>query len=107
MESRPHARWKDFISVPDLDVLAALILNKNQLTIDERFHVMRMVFGGHIDKYDYHVVGLNEEFLTRYLKNAGFVNIKRVREFGLFNDTSILLFKGVRISLNIVAEKPL
>lgn len=97
---------KIYISVPDLDVLANLILKKDKYTVDERFFVMRMIFGGHDDKYDYHVVGLNEEFLTIFLKTAGYKNIKRVAEFGLFNDISNSKFKGVAISLNIIAEKP-
>lgn len=94
-----------FISVPDLDTLAELILSKDKLSVSERFFVMRMIFGGHIDKYDYHVVGLNEDFLTEFLTTAGFVNIERVPEFGLFSDTSSMLFKGVAISLNLIAEK--
>jgi len=63
-----------FISVPDLDILAKFILEK-KLNADERFHVMRMIFGGHMDQYDYHVVGLNEEFLTGFLNAAGCVII--------------------------------
>lgn len=94
-----------YISVPDLDVLAQLIISKNKLTLDERFHVMRMLFGGHVDKYDYHVVGLNEDFLKAYLKRAGYVNISKVENFGIFNDTSSMVFKGVAISLNLIAEK--
>jgi predicted SAM-dependent methyltransferase len=97
---------KVFISVPDLDVLARLILVKDKLTVNERFIVMRMIFGGHVDKYDYHVVGLNEEFLTLFLVASGYVNIKKVQEFGLFNDTSSMLFREVAISLNMIAEKP-
>ncbi len=97
---------KVFISVPDLDVLAGLILEKNKLTAEERFFVTRMIFGGHVDKYDYHVVGLNEEFLTGFLNAFGYVNIRRVQNFGLFDDTSSMIFKGVAISLNMIAEKP-
>ncbi len=67
---------------------------------------MHMMFGGHADKYDYHVVGLNEEFLTGFLGFTGYVNIRKVQEFGLFDDTSNMSFKGVRISLNMIAEKP-
>jgi predicted SAM-dependent methyltransferase len=93
------------ISVPDLDVLAKLMLEKGTLTVDERFYVMRMIFGGHVDKHDYHVVGLNEEFLNRFLASSGFVNIRRVQEFGLFDDMSSFSFKGVSISLNMMAEK--
>jgi len=95
-----------YISVPDLDVLAKLFLLKNKLSIDERFFVMRMIFGGHVDRYDYHIVGLNEEFLTAFLHNSGYVNIKKVKNFGLFQDTSSMTFKGVPISLNMIAEKP-
>ncbi len=57
---------KVFISVPDMDVLAKLFLLKDQLDVNDRFHIMRMMFGGHTDQYDYHVVGLNlisESFL--------------------------------------------
>jgi predicted SAM-dependent methyltransferase len=98
---------KIYISVPDLDVLADLILQKDKLTGEERFFVMCMMYGGHVDKYDYHVVGLNEEFLTEYLGAAGFVNLIKVSEFGLFDDTSSMKYKGVPISLNMIAEKPL
>ena len=67
---------------------------------------MRMMFGGHVDEYDYHLVGLNEEFLNSYLYHAGFVNARRVKGFGLFDDTSNMVFKDTAISLNIIAEKP-
>lgn len=97
---------KLLVSVPDLDVLSWLMLDKYRLTTDERFMVMRMMFGGHVDRYDYHVVGLNTEFLTFFLATAGYVNIQKVQEFGLFNDTSTLVFKDVSISLNMVAYKP-
>jgi len=94
-----------FISVPDLDILSSLLLQKDRLSIDERFFVMRMIFGGHVDKYDYHVVGLNQDFLESFLYSSGYVNIRRVQYFGLFADTSSKVFKGVSISLNMIAEK--
>ena len=95
-----------FISVPDLEILANLFLLKTKLSVDDRFLVMRMIFGGHFDEYDYHVVGLNEEFLTNYLHHSGYVKMKRVKEFGLFDDGSTETFKGMPISLNMIAEKP-
>lgn len=94
------------ISVPDLDVLSALFLQKGRLTGEERFMVMRMMFGGHVDKFDYHLVGLNEEFLAAFLHQAGYVDIRRVAGFGLFSDTSSMIFKGTAISLNMTARKP-
>jgi len=66
---------------------------------------MRMMFGGHIDKHDYHLVGLNEEFLTGYLHAGGFTGMHRVTGFGLFQDTSSLELKGTPISLNMIATK--
>ena len=95
------------VSVPDMDVLVGLFLDKNNLSVSERFFVMRMMFGGHTDKYDYHLVGLNEEFLASFLGQAGFAQISRVKDFGLFDDTSGMSFRGVPISLNMIAHKPL
>ncbi len=94
------------VSVPDLDVLARLFVDRTLLSMQDRFLVMRMIFGGHMDKYDYHLVGLNEEFLTEYLRVAGFVDVRRVTDFGLFQDTSCLKLKGIPISLNMMAIKP-
>jgi predicted SAM-dependent methyltransferase len=95
-----------YVSVPDLDVLAALFLKKDQFSMDERFEIQRMMFGGHISPHDYHQVGLNAEFLTVFLKGAGFVDIRKVPELGLFVDTSTMVVGGVPISLNMVAKKP-
>ena len=99
---------KLYISVPDLDILARLFIERNKLSTEERFSVMRMIFGGHVDEYDYHAVGLNDEFLAAYLNAAGFENLGIVKEggFGLFEDTSSMTFKGEFISLNMIAEKP-
>ena len=94
------------ISVPDLKILCSLMLDTDTLQPQDRFMVMRMMFGGHINKYDYHMVGLNDEFLASYLHRAGFVNIQRVNSFGLFRDTSEMIFKGRKISLNMLAQKP-
>ena len=55
---------------------------------------MRMMLGGHINKFDYHMTGLNNEFLSSYHHRAGLVNIRPVKSFVLFNDTSEIVFKG-------------
>lgn len=96
---------KLYVSVPDMDKLAALFLMKDRLAVQERFEVMRMMFGGHIDRYDYHMVGLNPEFLASFLIHAGFSNLKTVKNFGIFDDTSTLEVLGVPISVNIEAQK--
>lgn len=93
------------VSVPDLDILAGLICEREQLTPQDRFTAMRMLFGGHVDQYDYHLVGLNEEFLIQYLRAAEFTDIRRVETLGLFDDTSSATLLGVPISLNMTAVK--
>jgi predicted SAM-dependent methyltransferase len=93
------------VSVPDLDILCQLFINCDELNSQERFHVMRMMFGGHIDAHDFHQTGLNEDILSTYLREAGFGGIERVESFGLFDDTSTFLFKDRLISLNLLAQK--
>ena len=93
------------VSVPDMDILARLFLERERLSKVDRFAVMRMIFGGHTDEYDYHVVGLNDEFLVDLLSKTGFTDIRRVAELGLFNDTSTFIFAGIPISLSMTAVK--
>lgn len=90
--------------VPDLDVLCRFILDP-KLTIDERFHVQRMMFGGQIDPFDYHKIGLNFQLFSAFLAQAGFKNIRRVEDFNLFKDCTCIRFRNVPISLNILAMK--
>lgn len=93
------------VSVPDLQTLCSLFVDEG-LNTAERFHVMRMMFGGQLDAVDYHKVGLDQEFLAGYLASTGFIDIKRVPTFGLFEDTSTLVFRDRAISLNLAARKP-
>lgn len=92
------------IGVPDLDVLCKLMLTPG-LSVDERFYVQRMLFGGQTDPFDYHKIGLNFEFLTIFLNRAGFQSVRRLRDFNLFKDCTALRFREVPISLNVIALK--
>lgn len=92
-------------SVPDLDTLCALFADP-ALSFEERVHVMRMIFGGQTNPADFHKVGLNEEFLRDFLQAAGFVDVVRADSFGMFEDSSALVFRGRRISVNLSARKP-
>ena len=94
-----------YVSVPDLATLAQLFLTAG-LTPEQRFMVVRMIFGGHVDPHDYHQTAFDLEILAAFLREAGFVDIERVADFGLFDDTSRLVYAGVPISLNVVARKP-
>jgi predicted SAM-dependent methyltransferase len=93
------------VSVPDLEVLARLFLRPD-LDVARRFHVMRMIYGGQIDRNDFHHVGLTWEFLRDFLVRAGFVEVERVELHGLFADTSAMRWEGELISLNVVARAP-
>jgi len=101
---KPSGRLK--ISVPDLDIVARLFADKETYNKDDRFALMRIIFGGHIDQYDYHYTGLNQEIVLDALSLAGFGQVWKVENFNLFDDTSSYDFKGVPISLNVEAEKP-
>ena len=95
---------KFYVSVPDMDILCRLFLDpKSPLKI--KFEVMRMMFGGQIDEFDYHYFGWNMLLMEYFLKDAGFKKIERVKSFSLFDDTSEFSFYGVPISLNVIAFK--
>ena len=93
------------ISVPDMDILCQLFLKHEELNLKQRYHIMRMMFGGQMDPYDYHYVGLNFAFLAAFLKEAKFQSYERVQEFDIFDDTSKLRFLDIPISLNVIAFK--
>ncbi len=93
-----------YFSVPDLEVLCRLFLNP-ELYESQRFHVMRMMFGGQTDDYDFHYIGLTNESMMNFFSQAGFAGVKRIASFGLFSDTSDYKPYGVPISLNLSATK--
>ncbi len=93
------------VSVPDLATLCKLFLDP-ALTTLQRFQVMQMMFGAQTTAADTHYVGLDEEFLTQFLLDAGFTDIVRVETFGLFDDASAMQYK-LPVSLNLRARKPL
>lgn len=92
------------MSVPDLETLCKLFLHDG-IDINGKFQIMRAMFGGQMDDHDFHKVGLTREFAQQYLGKAGFKTLRRVREFGIFDDASSLKVGGVLISLNLEAVK--
>ena len=99
---KPGGRLR--ISVPDLETLCRLFLHPKN-NGKGRFNVMRTIFGARMTEYDIHHVGLNFEFLHMFLREAGFRDIRRVREFGLFKDCSNLRIGNVPISLNVEVRR--
>ena len=82
-----------------------MFLKYKELTDKERFYVMRVIFGGHVNSHDYHYVGLDFNILAHYLIQTGFKKVDRVHELGIFKDTSVETFKDVPVSLNVIALK--
>ena len=97
-------KGKFYVSVPDLDILCRIFIDPKAPT-KVKFHVMRMMFGGQIDNYDFHYFGWNFEFLNSYLTGSNFSKVERVNSFGLFEDTSNYKPYGFPISLNVIAYK--
>ncbi len=95
---------KLYISVPDLQTLCWLYTNPNLLPL-ERFHLMRIMFGGQINQYDIHKVGFDYDILAMYLNEAGFSELERVTAFNLFQDCSGLRILDSPISLNVIVTK--
>ena len=92
------------MSVPDLETLCKLFLHDGA-DINGKFLIMRMMFGGQVDEHDFHKVGLTWDFARTYFGQAGFKTLRRVPEFGIFDDASSLKVSGVLISLNVEAVK--
>lgn len=100
---RPGGSLK--VSVPDLETLCRMFIAPGAPFADRAF-IMRMLMGGQSNPYDYHKVMFDYELLRTLLAQKGFTRIERVKGFGLFKDTSEMIFGGVPISLNVQAFKP-
>ena len=94
-----------FVSVPDMETLCRMFVLPD-IKMEQRFRIMRMLFGGQMDEYDFHKTGFTGHMMQAFLSGAGFVAIRRVEEFGLFEDASSLRFLDHLISLNVEARKP-
>ncbi|NBQ30443.1 MAG: methyltransferase domain-containing protein [Proteobacteria bacterium] len=95
---------KLFVSVPDMDILSRLF-SSDTISPGDKFAVMVKMFGGQSDKFDYHTIGLNQQFLMDYLFLGGFRDAYKVPAFGFFPDASSATVAGVPFSLNVVAIK--
>ena len=99
---KPNGKF--YVSVPDMEILCRIFID-DKAPPKVKFHVMRMMFGGQIDDYDFHYFGWNFQFMREFLIGAGFKKVERVKSFELFNDTSDYAPYGAPISLNVIAYK--
>ena len=94
------------ISVPDFEALVRMFVDP-ATTGEQRFYIMRVIFGGQMDPFDFHHVGLTFEFVNSYLYQTGFRDIRKVKELGIFPDSSTQRIGDMLLSLNMTARKPL
>ena len=92
------------LAVPDLDRICRLMVHEAS-TVQVQYQLMRILFGGQTDQWDYHKAGFTPELLAGFLGNAGFQEVHRVDSFGLFDDTCEIRVGDQRISLNVIATK--
>jgi len=92
------------VAVPNMDTLCRLMLHPES-TPQIKFHLMRILFGGQVDEWDYHKAGFTPELLAGFLGEAGFEDVRQVDAFGLFDDTSNLKIGDIPVSLNVIAVK--
>lgn len=89
------------VAVPDLEAICRLFATPGRGT-DEQLTLMAMIFGAQSDPYDLHKMGFSHGILNLYLLQAGFTQAARVQSFGLFEDSSLLTFRGEPVSLNLI-----
>lgn len=103
-----------YICVPDIEVLFQIYLdNLNDYDQSEKKTLVDLscgiVYGGQINKYDFHYMGYSMKTLQKILEEIGFKNIMRFEASALPfqkpNDASEAKVDNKNISLNIIATK--
>lgn len=61
---------KFWVAVPDMDQLCQLYLNRS-LSLRDRVELTRVIFGGQMDRYDYHKIGLQPADVAGGLRGGG------------------------------------
>jgi len=93
------------ISVPNITVIVD-IMKQFKNNSERQMDLMRMIFGGHINQYDYHQMGFTRTILINLLESINFQTVNVVKTFNnIFNDTSSMKYNGTLISLNVIASK--
>ena len=103
-----------FVCVPDMENLFKIYLdNLDNYDIPENKRLVDLscgiIYGGQVDKYDFHYMGYSYVTLKNMLESIGFKNIKRIKKselpFEKPEDASEAILDNRPISLNIVATK--
>ena len=92
------------VSVPDLEFLSRELLNPHY-HVYMRLRILRMIFGGQINEFDFHKVGFTFELMRWHMEQLGFREVDRVDQFELFDDASRARLGDEYLSLNVEARK--
>lgn len=107
-------KGKLFVCVPDIENLFKIYLdNLEDYDKEDKQQVVELscgiVYGGQVNKYDFHYMGYSMKTLKKLLEEIGFIDVKHINieelPFKKPNDASEGIVDGRRISLNIVATK--
>lgn len=99
------------ISVPDMDRIVRIYCkNWGHFQTEPNSPWIGLIWGGQMDRYDFHKTGFNRCWLTYLLKDAGFIDIEGYSHEPHFlgiQDSSLAKEPfGEFISLNLKARKP-
>ncbi len=101
------------ISVPDLDKIVKIYLdNWEHFQTPGNTPWIGLIYGGQIDRYDFHKTGFNLCWMSNLLNSVGFVDVEEYEHMPHFipglRDASLVKEPfGEFISLNVKATKPL
>jgi hypothetical protein len=94
------------IAVPDLDVVASMMVNRRGWFTPPHGPWLGVIYGGQKDEYDFHKTGFTAPWLAHLLREAGFGEIEQVSRFAEVPvaDASFSPVPfGVNVSLNMRA----
>ena len=94
------------IAVPDLDVVARMLVERSGWFTPPHSPWIGLIYGGQKDAYDFHKTGFNAPWLAYLLAEAGFGTVRREERFvdiGLIDGSVSPLPFGVNVSLNMRA----
>lgn len=100
------------LSVPDIDrIVRIYVKNWEHFQKDGHTPWIGLLYGGQIDRYDFHKTGFNFCWMQHLLRNAGFVGIREYPHephfIAGFTDASLANAPfGEFLSLNVYARKP-
>lgn len=103
-----------YILVPNMETLFQIYLEniKSYQTAEGKYladFAMDIIYGGQINRWDYHYYGYSFETLRLLLESVGFKKVstfeRNTLSFCSFQDAGYAEIGGIPVSLNIVAEK--